>query len=71
MKISDILKQYDNEWLLIEVVKFNEDWEPIEGHVLAHSKSKSDIYDALLKYKGKNLSIEYAGEIPQDVAILL
>jgi len=31
MTIDEIKKQYDQEWLLIEVDKYNEDWEPLEG----------------------------------------
>jgi len=71
MQINEILKRYKNEWLLIEVKKFDENWQPVEGRVLTHSKDKSEIYKALMKTKGKNLAIEYAGEIPEDVAILI
>jgi len=70
MYINEILKQYHNEWLLIEVEKFNDDWEPVEGKVIAHSPLKQLIYEALLEYKGENFAIEYAGEFP-EVALLL
>ena len=73
MTIDEIKKQYDQEWLLIEVDKHNEDWEPLEGRVIFHSPRGDDIYKEMLKLKGKkiNLSIEYAGEYPDDVAVLL
>ena len=70
MKIEDILKQYHNEWLLIEVDKFDEDYKPLEGSVIAHSPFKHIIYEHMLEHKGKNYAIEYAGEYP-EVAVLL
>ena len=70
MKIENILKQYHNEWLLIEVEKFDEDYKPLEGKVIAHSPLKHVIYQKMLEHKGKNYSIEYAGEYP-EVAVLL
>jgi len=73
MTIDELKKQYDQEWLLIEVEKFDDNWEPLEGHVIFHSPRSDDIYKEMLKLKGKkiNLSIEYAGEYPGDVAVLL
>jgi hypothetical protein len=71
MKIEDILKQYHNEWLLIEVKKFDEDYKPIEGKVIAHSPIESVVLDALAKCKSENVALEYTGEIPEDVGVLL
>jgi hypothetical protein len=71
MKIEDILKQYHNEWLLIEVDKFDEDYKPIEGKVLAHSPIESVVLDALAKCESENVALEYTGEIPEDVGVLL
>jgi hypothetical protein len=73
MTIDELKKQYDQEWLLIEVDKHNEDWEPLEGRVIFHSPRGDDIYKEMLKIKSKNfhLFIDYAGEYPDDVAVLL
>jgi hypothetical protein len=73
MTIVEIKKQYDQEWLLIEVDKYNEDWEPLEGRVIFHSPRGDDLYKEMLKIKGENLqlAIEYGGEYPDDVAVLL
>lgn len=70
MKIENILKQYHNEWLLIDVEKFDEDYKPLEGKVIAHSPLKHVIYQQMLDHNGKNYAIEYAGEYP-EVAVLL
>lgn len=71
MLISDIIKRHGDEWLLIEVEKFDEDWQPTDGKLLVHSKDKNTIYEALLNTQGKNLAIEYSGKIPDDTAILI
>ncbi len=71
MKIKNILKQYHNEWLLIEVEKFDVDYKPIEGKVLAHSPVESVVLDALARCKSENVALEFVGEIPEDVGVLL
>jgi len=69
--MSEIKKKYHNEWLLIEVSKFDKDYNVIEGKVIANSPFKSDIYSALLRCKGKKIAIEYVGELPKEMAVLL
>uniref|UniRef100_A0A7C6A804 DUF5678 domain-containing protein n=1 Tax=candidate division WOR-3 bacterium TaxID=2052148 RepID=A0A7C6A804_UNCW3 len=71
MKMSEIKKKYRNQWLLIEVSKFDNNYDVIEGKVLVHSPFENDIYQALLKYKGKKLAIEYVGKLPEEMAVLL
>jgi len=71
MKIENILKQYHNEWLLIDVEKFDEDYKPLEGNVIAHSPVESEVLNALTKCDSENVALEYTGEIPDDVGVLL
>ncbi len=73
MHIEDMLKRYRQEWLLIEVKKFDENWNPIEGKVIFHSPSDDDVLKEMLKLKGKkiNLATRFAGEFPEDLATLL
>ena len=73
MKINEILKRYEQEWLLIEVNEFDESWEPIEGEVIFHSSVADEVGKEMLKLKGKNknLAIRYAGEFPGDFAVLV
>ena len=71
MRIKEIKERYPNEWLLIAVDKFDKEYAPLEGNVILHSPSKDVIYEMLLKVKGKNLAIEYAGKIPKDLSVLL
>lgn len=70
MRLAQILKEYRDEWVLIEYTKLDEDLNVEEGRVLAHSPRKEDIYALLPKFKGKNFAIEYAGEFPKDLAVM-
>jgi hypothetical protein len=73
MHLDDMLKQYKQEWLLIEVKKFDENWNPIDGKVIFHSPSDDDVLKEMLKLKGKkiNLATRFAGKFPDDLAVLL
>jgi len=71
MKIENILKQFHNEWLLIEVEKFDENYKPLEGSVIAHSPVESEILKALAECDSENVALEYTGDIPEDVGVLL
>ena len=53
---------------IIEVEKVDENFNPLEGEVLAHSKDKDEIYQKLLIIKPKEFSIEFTGEVPEDLA---
>jgi len=71
MKLIDIKKNFRNQWVLIEVKKVDESFKVLEGEVLAHSKDKDEIYQKLLKIRPKEFSIEYTGEVPEDLAVVM
>ena len=73
MKIEEILKQYNQEWLLINVTEFDKNWQPVKGEVIFHSPLADEVGKEMLKLKGKkvNLAVKYAGEFPDDLAVLL
>lgn len=73
MQISELLKQYDKEWLLIKVNQFNENWEPVEGEVIFHSPSDAEVEREMLKHKDEQLdfTVLYAGEYLEEMAVLL
>ena len=62
--VEEIEKKYKDEWVIIEVLEENELEEPIKGKLLAHSKSRDEIYD-LLKDKSGDISVFFTGEIPK------
>jgi len=71
MKWVDIKKNFRNQWVLIEVMNVDESFNILEGEVLAHSKNKDEIYQKLLKIRPKEFSIEYTGEVPEDLAVVM
>jgi hypothetical protein len=71
MKWKDIKNKFKNQWVLIEVEKVDENFNPLEGEVLAHSKDKDEIYQKLLIIKPKEFSIEFTGEVPEDLAVVM
>jgi len=71
MRLSEIKKKYRDEWVLVEFSKLDRDLRVKEGKVLAHASSKEDIYKALLRTRGKNVSIEYCGEVPENMPVML
>lgn len=70
MTLAEQLKQYKDEWVLIEFTKLDKELNVKEGRVIAHSPRKEEIDALLLKFKGKNFAIEYTGEFPQDIAAM-
>ena len=71
MKWIDIKNNFKNQWVLIEVEKVDESFNLLEGEVLAYSKDKDEIYQKLLKIRPKEFSIEYTGEVPEDLAVVM
>ena len=71
MRWEEIVKKFKNEWVLIEVKQIDEEYNLKEGNVIAHSKDKSEVYGRLLKLKGKELYIDYTGQVPKDLAVVL
>lgn len=71
MKWEKIVKEFKDEWVLIEAKKVDKNFNLIEGEVIVHSKDKSEIYEKLIKLKNKSLYIEYTGKIPEDLAVVL
>lgn len=71
MTWEEIVKQFKEEWVLIEAKKVDKNFHLKEGEVISHSKDKSEIYEKLLKLKGKKIYIEYTGKIPDELAVVL
>lgn len=71
MSIQKMQGKYVGEWLLISYEELDDELNIIRGEVLAHSPHKEEVYRHLLSLKGKKVSIEYAGEIPEDLVVVL
>jgi hypothetical protein len=64
LKIAAIKRKYRDQWVLLADYRLNERNEPLEGIVVAHSKDRNKIYDALRDHP-ESLCIYYAGQVPQ------
>ncbi len=71
MKWKEIKKNYKDQWVLIEVREVDDSFKITDGNVLASSKDKNEIYQKLLQIKPSEFAIEYTGEIPEDLAIVM
>lgn len=71
MTLAEIVQRYKGEWVLIEYRSLDRNLEVVEGDVIAHARSKEEIYGLLLTVgRGKNTAIEYCGEWPTDIAVM-
>jgi hypothetical protein len=70
MRLDEIRKRYRNEWVLVEFSKLDKDLRVKAGKVIAHAPNKHDIYKALLDTRGKNVAVEYCGDVRDDVVVM-
>lgn len=69
--MQEIRNQFCGEWLLVGEPTLDDELNLISGQVLAHSPDRDEIYRILLATPGQTLSIEYAGDLPADLAVVL
>ncbi|MBI2652784.1 hypothetical protein HYX00_04935 [Candidatus Woesearchaeota archaeon] len=65
MNIEKIKQIYEDEWILVEVLKEDKDGNPIEVQLLEHSKNRDITYLAMKKYAKKYTYHFYTGKIPE------
>ncbi|MDI6917516.1 MAG: hypothetical protein QMC80_06940 [Thermoplasmatales archaeon] len=63
--VEEIKRKFKNQWVLAEVVEEDEFGQPTEVELIAHSKSRDEIYGALKETKRKYTCQFYTGEIPK------
>jgi hypothetical protein len=68
---EEISQKFHGEWLLVINAELDEFMGIIRGEVLAHSPSQEEIYQSLYLRQGRSASIEYVGEVPEDLAFIL
>ena len=70
LTLQEIEQKYPNAWLLIVDCEISENTELLSGRVVVHSKSREDVHDALIHYKGR-IAIHSTREIPENVEYML
>jgi hypothetical protein len=71
LTFEEMQQHYPNEWLLIAYTEIDENLKVIQGEVLAHSPHAEEVYRALPHHKDRAVALEYIGEIPNDLVIML
>ena len=69
--LMEIRDEFRGEWLLIGDPKLDGDLNLTSGKVPAHSPDRDEIYRQLLSASGKSVRIEFAGDPPADLAVVL
>ncbi|PIP48575.1 MAG: hypothetical protein COX14_03480 [Chloroflexi bacterium CG23_combo_of_CG06-09_8_20_14_all_45_10] len=70
VNFEEMIEKFKGEWLLVEYEDLDEELKLKRGKVLFHSPYKSEVYKQLMEMRGGNITIEYAGDIPKDLAVL-
>jgi len=70
VNFEEMIEKFKGEWLLVEYEDLDEELKLKWGKVLFHSPYKSEVYKQLMEMRGGNITIEYAGDIPKDLAVL-
>lgn len=68
---EEMQHRYDGQWLLIAPIEVDEELQVVKGEVLAHSPNQEDIQQALLSVSDQPLAIEYVGQLPEDLIVIL
>jgi hypothetical protein len=70
MRLEEIRQRFENEFVLIEVTKTDEDnVEILEGNVLAHSPNRDEIMELLGRGLARDVAVEWCGE-PDDSRVV-
>ncbi len=65
MDIGEIGERYKDEWVLVEMLKEDENGNPVEVRLIEHSKNRDDTYEAMTKTKAKRIYYIYTGKRPE------
>jgi len=67
--IEKVRKRYNREWLLFAVTEMDERKTlPLKGQLIAHSARQDDVYQALLRYKGRTYMTFSDDNLPMGYA---
>ena len=71
MKWQEIQQRYKNEWVLVEVTRFDEEnYEILEGVVLCHSDDYEEFAKQSRGIATKFGAVEYLGQYPDNLALM-
>lgn len=68
---SEMERQYDREWVLLEDPETDEGLKIKNGIVLWHSKDRDEVYRKARELKPKHSAVLHIGKLPHDMVIVL
>ncbi len=71
MTLTEIERQFDGEWVLLEDPYVNDQREIAGGKPLFHSKNRDEVYQAALRIRPKHSAFMYFGPMPDNILINL
>jgi len=71
LSLSEIQKQYDSEWVLVEDPEIDDAFNIKQGIILWHSKDRDELYRKARELRPIHSAILYAGKLPDNVAVVL
>jgi hypothetical protein len=63
--IEELKDQYQDEWVLVEVLEEDELQRPTKMRLITHSETREEIYEALKEHSGYTYHF-YTGKIPKE-----
>lgn len=71
LTISQIERQFESEWVLVEDPQTNETLEVQGGRVRWHSKDRDEVYRKAVELRPRRFAMLYTGKMPEDTAITI
>lgn len=68
---TQIKDRYIDQWVLLDNVEIGDDMEILGGDVIYVRPNKDNVYRKLLEIKPKKSAIEFVGDIPEDIAMMI
>ncbi|MBM4083453.1 MAG: hypothetical protein FJ272_01550 [Planctomycetes bacterium] len=62
--IREVEARYLDEWIAIEVTETNAKGDPVRGVLIAHSKDRDEVEDAIMRSNARDIMTFYNGEVP-------
>lgn len=67
MTMNEIEEKFDGEWILLEDPYDDDRSKVAGGKLLAHSKSRDEVYAKAMELRPKRSAVLYLGPMPDDI----
>jgi hypothetical protein len=76
LTMEEMRERYPGEWVLIGCTELDPEMRILRGRILAHSLDRDEVYrqiplSLLVDDQIVALAVEYMGEVPEDVVVVL